>query len=56
MFFELRRFIETNPSVEKQLETLKNESNYLFKIVFERLDQLQIQIPLLPPGRRKIGL
>ena len=56
LFFDLRKLVRANPGIEKKIEKLEKESNYLFKVVFRRLDQLEIKTPLLPPGRRKIGL
>ncbi|OFZ83068.1 MAG: hypothetical protein A2583_12670 [Bdellovibrionales bacterium RIFOXYD1_FULL_53_11] len=55
LFFDLRKLVRANPHVKQKIEKLEKESNYLFKVVFQRLDQLEIKIPLLPPGRRKIG-
>lgn len=51
-FTKLRSFL----ALESQ-QGKKNETQQLFKIVFERLDNLeQIVLPKLSPNRKKIGL
>lgn len=56
-FTKLRDFISKDTPFKEELELLKKETNYLFKIVFEKLDNLEEQItPKLPANRKKIGL
>lgn len=56
-FTKLRSFLAMENSVSGQINELKQETHKLFKIVFERLDDLDEQItPLLPDQRRKIGI
>ena len=55
LFFELRNQLRKDGGLSKKLEKLESESNDLFRLVFHRLDQLEIKIPLLPPHRRRIG-
>lgn len=44
-------------SLKDEVGKLRNGTNQLFKIVFERLDNLEDQItPKLPANRKKIGL
>jgi ORF6N domain len=56
-FTKLRSFRAIDSSLKKEIGNLKNNTNQLFKIVFERLDNLEEQItPKLPANRKKIGL
>jgi hypothetical protein len=44
-------------SIKEEVGNLKKNTNQLFKIVFERLDNLDEQItPKIPANRKKIGL
>jgi hypothetical protein len=56
-FTRLRSFLAMESSLKDEMGQLKKETNYLFKIVFEKLDKLEVQItPKLPVDRKKIGL
>lgn len=56
-FTKLRSFLAMENSVEGRVDKLEQGTHKLFKIVFERLDDIEEQItPKLPPNRRKIGL
>lgn len=56
-FTKLRSFLSMESSLKEEVGQLKKETNYLFKIVFEKLDNLEVQItPKLPANRKKIGL
>lgn len=56
-FIKLRSFLAMETSVKDEMSQLKKETNKLFKIVFERLDEIEEQIaPRLTPNRRKIGI
>jgi hypothetical protein len=56
-FTKLRSFLAMENSVEGRVDKLEQNTHKLFKIVFERLDDIEEQItPKLPPSRRKIGL
>ncbi len=57
IFTKLRSFhvLESNLAIE--LNELKNDTNHLFKVVFERLDSIEEDItPKLPKNRKKIGI
>ncbi len=57
IFTKLRSFHALESSYGNEIKNLKNSTNQLFKIVFERLDSLDDQItPKLPANRKKIGL
>lgn len=56
-FTKLRSFLAMENSVEGRVDKLEQGTHKLFKIVFERLDDIEEQIsPKLPPNRRKISL
>ncbi len=55
-FFELRKLLRRDPKLAERVGQLEKNSNLLFEVIFERLDQIEIKIPLLPPGRKKIGI
>lgn len=56
-FTKLRSFLAMENLIEGRVDKLEQGTHKLFKIVFERLDDIDEQItPKLPPNRRKIGL
>lgn len=56
-FTKLRSFLAMENSVQDSVDELGQNTHKLFKIVFQRLDNIEEQIaPKLPPNRRKIGL
>jgi len=55
-FFELRSWVSRDPKLAERMNKLEKDSNYLFEVVFLRLDQLEIKVPLLPTDRKKIGI
>ncbi|MBC7427259.1 MAG: ORF6N domain-containing protein [Bacteriovorax sp.] len=56
-FTKLRSFLSMESCLKEEVGKLKDGTNQLFKIVFERLDNLEDQItPKLPGNRKKIGL
>lgn len=56
-FTKLRSFLSMESSVEGRVDQLEQGTHKLFKVVFERLDDIEEQItPKLPSNRRKIGL
>jgi len=57
IFTKLRSFLFLEKSRDDRIDKLEDGTNYLFKIVFERLDSIEEIIgPRLPANRRKIGL
>lgn len=55
VFFMLRETIRSNKELSTRLDSIERESNHLFKIIFERLDQLETEdVP--PRPNRKIGI
>ncbi len=56
-FIKLRSFLAIENSLPEKVSRIKQSTNKLFKVVFERLGHLEDQIePKLDPKRRKIGL
>ncbi len=56
-FTKLRSFWAMDLSLKEEVGKFKDGTSQLFKIVFERLDNLEDQIaPKLPANRKKIGL
>ena len=57
-FTKLRSFLALDThSIEGRVEDLEKGTNKLFKLVFERLDSIEMQItPRLSENRKKIGL
>jgi len=56
IFTRLRSFHMLEKDLDLQIGELKSDTNKMFKIVFERLDDLETGLPSLPQTRRKIGL
>lgn len=55
-FAKLRSFLVMENSLNEKVTKLEQGTNKLFKIVFERLDSIEEETPLLKPNRKKIGL
>tara|TARA_R110000868_G_scaffold117600_11_gene312370 strand:+ start:33146 stop:33670 length:525 start_codon:yes stop_codon:yes gene_type:complete len=57
IFTKLRSFLLLENKLEQRMDKLEDGTNYLFKIVFERLDDLDTSLkPVLPGNRKKIGI
>lgn len=57
VFVKLRSFLALENSSDEKVNKLEKRTNKLFKIVFERMDDLEeMMTPKLPPNRKKIGL
>jgi hypothetical protein len=55
-FTKLRSFLAMESSIKEEVGSLKKNTNQLFKIVFERLDNLEECLPEHPRDRKRIGL
>ncbi len=56
-FTKLRSFLSMETSMQMRMGKIEENTTKLFKIVFERLDQIEDVItPKLPLNRKKIGL
>ena len=56
IFVKMRKLLASEESLTDRLEQLEKGSDKLFRIVFERLDNVENMVPLLPKDRNKIGL
>lgn len=56
MFIRLRKYLASDELLVDRVEQLEKGTDKLFRIVFERLDNVENMIPLLPKDRNKIGL
>jgi hypothetical protein len=56
IFTRLRSFLIMENALSDRMSKLEDGTNKLFKIVFERLDGIEEETPILKPNRKKIGL
>lgn len=56
IFIKLRSFHILEENVARQIGEIKSNTNKIFKVVFERLDVLESERPVLSQKRQKIGL
>lgn len=57
IFTKLRSYLAMENDLIDRVNQLENDSTHLFKIVFERLDDIDDRLaPVLPKTRKKIGL
>ena len=57
IFTKLRSFLMLEKNISNRMDKLEQGTNKMFKIVFERLDDIDERItPKLVENRRKIGL
>ena len=56
IFTKLRSFLMLEKENSKKIDSLEKVTNQLFKVVFERLDNLEEELPTHDGPRRKIGL
>ena len=55
-FVKLRRLLHSDESLTSKINKIEKGADKLFKVVFERLDQLERNTPILPQKRKKINL
>ena len=56
IFVKMRKLLASEESLTDKLELLEKGSVKLFRIVFERLDNVEKKIPLRSKDRKRIGL
>ena len=56
IFVKLRSFLTMESTLAERMGHIEKSTNHLFKIVFERLDDLEGGLPSLSKNRKKIGL
>lgn len=58
IFTKLRTILISDETLSEKIEKLENDSREMkniFRIIFDKFDQLEMKIPLLPKDRKKIG-
>lgn len=55
-FTKLRELLANDETLSIRMHKLEKGTDRLFRIVFERLDKLEAEAPILPIKRKKIGL
>lgn len=55
-FIKLRSFLAMESSFAERVGKLERSTNQLFKVVFERLDDLEDTLPDHPKDRKRIGI
>lgn len=56
IFIKMRQLLASEESLTDRLGKLEKGTDKLFRVVFERLENIEEKIPLLPKDRNKIGL
>ena len=56
IFTKLRSFLLLEKDLNDRVTNIEVGTSKLFKIVFERLDNLEVNTPFLPKKRKRIGL
>jgi hypothetical protein len=56
VFTKLRSFYALNEKFERKVNRLEKDVTHVFKVIFERLENLENATPTLRPNRKKIGL
>ena len=55
-FVYLRGHLKMEEALAQKVGKIEQTTNHLFKVVFERLDNLEEGLPAYPIDRRKIGI
>ena len=55
-FIKMRKLLASEESLTDRVGKLEKGTDKLFRVVFERLDKLEADIPILPAKRKRIGL
>jgi hypothetical protein len=56
IFTKLRSFLMFEKELVERVDGLETGVNKVFKVVFERLDGLEVKLPSQDTSRKKIGL
>ena len=56
IFTKLRSFLMLEKENSKKIDSLERGTNQLFRVIFERLDNLEEKLPTHSKNRRRIGL
>ncbi|RLA63828.1 MAG: ORF6N domain-containing protein [Epsilonproteobacteria bacterium] len=55
-FVKIRALLNSDETLSERLRKLEKGTDIMFRIVFERLDKLESETPVLPKRRKRIGL
>ena len=55
-FVKIRHVLASDQTLVERLSDLEKGTNKIFRIVFERLDNLEADLPILSPKRKRINL
>lgn len=56
VFIKLRQLLFESETLSERVYELEKGTDRLFRVVFERLDNLEAKTPILPKKRKRIGL
>jgi len=56
IFTKLRSFLMLEKELTERMDGIESGANKVFKVVFERLDNLEVRLPSHDKDRKKIGL
>jgi hypothetical protein len=56
IFVKIRSILNSDETLSERLHKLEKGSDKMFRIVFERLDNLETETSVLPKKRRRIGI
>ncbi len=55
-FVKIRTLLNSDETLSERLRKLEEGTDIMFRVVFERLDNLETETPVLPKKRRRIGI
>lgn len=55
-FIKMRRILAEDEILSEKIHKIEKNSDHMFKIIFERLDDLEESLPVHPKTRKKIGI
>ncbi|TDJ06953.1 MAG: ORF6N domain-containing protein [Deltaproteobacteria bacterium] len=56
IFIKMRKLLLSEESLTDRVEKLEKGTDKLFRVVFDRLDKIEDEAPILPKRRKRIGL
>jgi len=55
-FVKIRALLNSDETLSERLRKLEKGTDIMFRVVFERLDKLESEVPVLPKNRKRIGI
>jgi hypothetical protein len=55
-FVKIRTLLNSDETLSGRLRKIEKGTDVMFRVVFERLDKLESEAPILPKSRKRIGL